>query len=288
MDYIYHYTSIETLHNILKTYRDSKGKKYLEFWASSIYTLNDPLEMISAKDAIVQILKKIEEELDVQQHDRLSDSSWGIEKFKKAYERTFEKNRYIFVMSFSSNKDTLPMWLMYAKGGKGVCLCFDKKILLKHFEEEKESETKILDVCYGLKNIGENTWDLLKAIYIDYLKELKGDDITDKESIKNSYPYIFLSRLAPIYKDCAYDYECEQRLLCTKQRDDESIDFRVSSEGYLIPYRKIAIPIEALKRIVIGPTYDYELISSNLKFAMIIYGIKGVEIEKSIVNYRRI
>lgn len=288
MDNIYHYTSIETLHNILKTYRDSKEKNYLVFWASSIYALNDPLEMISAKDVIGRIIKGIEEELDVQQADRISTQFKETEVYKTAYERTFARNGYIFVMSFSSNKDTLPMWSMYAKNGKGVCLCFDKKALLKHFEEDKESETRIIDVSYGLNKIEQSTLDLLKATYLHYLKELKQDTITDKESIKYCYLYILLRQLAPMYKDCAYEYEGEQRLLCTKQRDDENIDFRVSSEGYIIPYRKIKIPIETLKRIVIGPTYDYELISSNLKFAMIIYGIKGVEIEKSHVNYRRI
>jgi hypothetical protein len=286
MDIIYHYKSIDTIHSILKKYRTSKDKQNLEFWASNIYALNDPMEMIAASNVIVQVLEKIENELQVDNTKRLSSFFDDIESVKEAYIRTFNRDQYLFIMSFSSCRDTLPMWSMYGKNGKGICLCFDREEILNSFDED--ARTKIANVSYGLTRIDDVTMNLLKETYRNYLSEIDDEFIEDKENVRYFYRYFFIRTLAPIYKDAAYDYEGEQRLVCEQQKHDDTIDFKISSAGYVIPYRKIKIPVKALKEIIVGPSYNFDLLKKGLNLELILSGVNGVKVIKSEINYRSI
>lgn len=73
------------------------------------------------------MLQKIEEELHVDNTKRLSSCFDDREKVKRTYISTFDRDWYLFIISFSSCRDTLPMWSMYGQNGKGLCLCFDKE-----------------------------------------------------------------------------------------------------------------------------------------------------------------
>ena len=179
------------------------------------------------------------------------------------------------------------MWSMYAKDGKGVCLCLNKEILLKFFNDNEELQTKIVPVSYNLEKLEGVTRSHLCSIYHNYIEELLGDDIPDKENLIHFYQYRFVYELAPLFKDAAYNYEGEERLICTQQQNDQTIDFRVSANGYIIPFRKIKIPVDALNNIIIGPSYNYELISEGLNLELILSGIKAT-LEPSNVNYRAI
>ena len=284
---IYHYTSIDTLHNILKKYRLSKDKKFIELWASNIYFMNDPLEMLTAPNIVTNLLESIESELLIDDSCRLSKTFKDIETIKQRLIRSLNKNKHLFIISFSNKKDTLPMWSMYTKQGKGVCLCLNKEILLNYFNNNEELQTKIVPVSYNLEKLEDVTRNELCSIYRKYIEEMSDDDIPDKENLIHFYQYRFVHELAPLYKDSAYNYEREERLICSQQRNEQTIDFRVSENGYIIPYRKINIPVDALKNIIIGPSYNYDLMSEGLKLELIFSGVKAT-LEPSTVNYRAI
>lgn len=287
MSLIYHYTSIDALHSILDKYRDSKCKGFIELWASSIWLLNDPLEMLKAPDIVLNVLQKLEDSLNINDSLKITKKHNDIDSINSRYKRLLKRDNNLFIISLSNNVDTLPMWSMYAKNGKGVCLCFDKNELTDYFKQDQEQQVELVPVSYDFDNLENSTTDKLEAIYQQYIEEITGDSIQDKDSVINSFFYSFIHILAPLYKDPAYRYEGEERLVCTHQgyRFNSNIKFRVSSNGYVIPFRIIKIPVGALKKIIIGPSYDYEVLSLGLRQEMIISG-NVVDLEKSKINYR--
>ena len=285
---IYHYTSIEVLHNILTKYRKEGGNGFIELWASSIYLLNDPLEMLKAPDIIKSVLLDLEKVLHIDdslKFSRVFDED--INSIKEFFQKQLKRDKYLFIISLSNNKDTLPMWSMYTNNGKGVCLCFDKGTLVDYFTQEKDLQTELIPVSYDFKNLEQVTIDKLKSLYQEYISEMQDDCIVDKESIIDGFRYNFMRVLAPLYKDSVYRYEGEERIICTQQRHDDTIDFRVSSNGYIIPYRRIKIPAHSLKSVIIGPSYNYDLIEDGLRQEIILSKVK-VNLEQSKVNYRLI
>ena len=241
--------------------------------------------MLMAQNVIIRVLESLEVEMSIDKTYRLSKSFLDAKAIRERYLKTLNLDNYIFVISFSNNKDTLPMWSMYSKDGKGVCLCLNEEILSKYFEDNDDLQTKIVSVSYDLTNLNETTRKELCRLYQLYIKEMEDEEIPDKENLKHFYQYHFIRVLAPIYKDSTYNYEGEKRLICTQQQNVESIDFRVSANGFIIPYRRINIPVNALKEIIIGPSYNYELFSKGLKMELILSGVQA-NIIKSKVYYR--
>lgn len=288
MGLIYHYTSIDVLHNILKNYRKEGGNGFIELWASSIYLLNDPLEMLKAPDIIKSVLLDLEKVLHIDdslKFSRVFDED--IDSIKDRFRKLLKRDKYLFIISLSNNKDTLPMWSMYTNNGKGVCLCFDKGTLVDYFTQEKDLQTELIPVSYDFNNLEQVTVDKLEVIYQQYITEMADEYIKDKENVIDMFHYYFMRVLAPLYKDPAYRYEGEERIICTQQRHDDTIDFRVSSNGYIIPYRRIKIPAHSLKSVIIGPSYNYDLIEDGLRQEIILSDVK-IDLEKSKVNYRSI
>lgn len=288
MGLIYHYTSIDVLHNILTNYRKEGSNDFIELWASSIYLLNDPLEMLKAPDIILSVLLDLEKTLNIEDSLKVSSAfEKDIDSIKECFRKLLKRDKYLFIISLSNNKDTLPMWSMYTNNGKGVCLCFDKGILVDYFKQNQDLQTELNPVSYDFNNLELSTIDKLKALYQEYISEMADDCIVDKESVIDGFRYNFMRVLAPLYKDSVYRYEGEERIICTQQRHDDTIDFRVSSNGYIIPYRRIKIPAHSLKSVIIGPSYNYDLIEDGLRQEIILSDVK-IDLEKSKVNYRSI
>ena len=120
----YHYTTIETLFEMLKNVEWNKQleERYLKFWASSIYAMNDPQEfMLGYKILQDSLLPKIEKKLKIRDsYLKLSNlaqifgyndnNKWN----KELIEQIYTKHEIPFIVSFSNNKDFLSMWKAYA------------------------------------------------------------------------------------------------------------------------------------------------------------------------------
>ncbi len=295
-DYLYHYTSLETLLNLIKGIEKGKFK----FWASSIYTMNDPQEFLYGYDICIAVLSKIEKELKID--NRLCVSKlWDTINVKKDWklrlcDALYDKNKTPFVISFSSLEDSLPMWNAYSSHGYGVNLCFKSHIMkplfdIKDFSKKPEIDLKIdslpvYEVSYD-KLIGDskrNFIKVLKELYkelIDKLKGLSGEKLFNK---KLSFLTLTLVILAPYFKDKAYKYEQELRITAQKKNDDDVL-FRVSN-GRLIPYIERAIPVKYLKSITIGPCADYKMVSRVVKQLLQKYNLKDVEVKSSKIAYK--
>lgn len=230
--YVYHYTKMSTLINLLDTtnldlkMKSEESEILLNFHATEIESFSDRSEYKAVRDLLVK-----------------------IENSNVDYLLQDAINGPAFVISFSKNEDDALMWLQYADGGHGVCLKFDvQKICDKLIpSEQKPYEYIRFDKClyaetrdlkekylklsnfYDTHYMGKNIWDRQVA-FVDY--QLSTSFLKNK-GFKNEKEY----RLVTTSKD--YHFLCKEH------------DFGI--------YTEIKIPFECLEKIKIGPRADFAM-----------------------------
>lgn len=276
---IYHYTSVDAFQSIMKSYRSSEDKENLVFWASNILSMNDPTEMQMGFNAIMKYLPRIEDELKVVQTKRLSrlTKDYQISELTEQdseqifREKSFNPMFAPYVLSFSKEKESIPMWYMYGKGGHGINLYFDEK------EINNTKDLLLVDINYHEDIVGSSYISTIKNVitkqYKNYLEKVDG--------INSSYSILLekiitirriCSMLSPFFKNRLFDYENECRVIV--YFPTRKINYRYSSKGFLVPYIEQPIPIKSLRAIGLGPC-------SNL------YGLRQkirMELDLSILN----
>ena len=162
---------------------------------------------------------------------------------------------HCFLTSFSSQRDYLPMWNIYARNATGIALGFNSDIIKKHEETEllsclydHDKLKSILDK-FNDENIKEKNTDNLTAVAIGILLVCLFLPILIKKD-KKTLIYCINSTLSPIFtlavalKNSSYSYEQEVRLLSvTDQEEDVQFYFK---NNYFIPYINHYFPKEAL------------------------------------------
>lgn len=114
-DNIYHYTSMATLHSILKN---------KEFWFGNTATMNDKKEV---KHFIELLQSELCKNLSA---DKLNQCN---EFFEKVFERI--KGEYPYAMCFTKLDDDAAQWERYADDARGVCIIFNTKNIMRTFYE---------------------------------------------------------------------------------------------------------------------------------------------------------
>ena len=291
MDLLYHYTTVDAL--IGMTANMSVNNKDLTMWATDIICMNDPMEKKIGIDLIDSHLEEIEEVLNIPNERRVTLLRNIDENFRNALLNedtdTEQLNYNIYVTSFSQSEDSLPMWSMYGKNGNGISLGFDLESIHKNFKTGPFFFGKII-----YDNITNNEINpILKSSYkLAYEKTIGSMENfktkLDKEQFNKTlslavYRYYTLI-VASLIKHHSYEYENEFRVCFIK---DSLIKFR-SSNGFIVPYIDYKLPIDFLKKIIIGPTLDYERILSPLSklFRSKGINISKIEVEKTKVPYR--
>lgn len=115
-NYLYHYTSIATLHNILQS---------KQFWLGNTATMNDKKEV---KYFIELLQRALCENIP---SDKLNQCD---SFFLKVYARI--DNEYPYAMCFSRLEDDAAQWERYADNAEGVCIVFNTKNIMCAFYEE--------------------------------------------------------------------------------------------------------------------------------------------------------
>lgn len=270
--YIYHYTSLEAFQTILKNYRDSKDKDNIIFWASNIRYMNDPTEMMIGYKALMNYLPSIED--NIPNEKKLSSLSTQYHVIGQSDEDTqhyfneisFVKELSPFILSFSSEASSIPMWHIYGKGGHGVCLYFEKKTLEKALNS-KDGILLSLDYEYDLhKSIYYKPFSKeIEEYYLDYLKDVEGKP-TDNGYLQEKISVVrkMCTYLSPYLKNHLFKFENEIRYI-HHTMDKELIKYRYSAKRRIIPYIEIHIPVNTLYGIEIGPCSDLRLQKENLQ-----------------------
>lgn len=294
----YHYTSTEAFLRIM----DDVDDKSLKFHASDVFYLNDPSEMRFGYEVIMNFIPKIEKELDVDERIKLSklwdrDKTYTNKEWNNIHLKMIEDSIYSpYIISFSRNRESLPMWRMYGNNGTGVALGFDLRLYaierknvngtslldLTHFDYKKIYS---VDVEYGKILKFGYPYINAKHFYFEYLKSVKEE--TDIEMIAQmqlrTISKIILGA-APYLKHDAYSDEKESRLVnsCHSSND---IKFKTNSAGRLIPYIEVEIPKAYLKEIMIGPCCNYDSMKRCIDIRLSQKGFKEYEITHSKIPY---
>lgn len=153
-------------------------------------------------------------------------------------------------------------------------------LFLQQFGYEKSDEVK----------------DRLDAFFNGNLND---DNLVSEEQMKESIAQLtrtslaeMILELAAIVKDNSYDYEGEYRCViplpthpAIAMKIPKIFEYRMSN-NIIIPYIKVDVPIKCLKRIIIGPCSNYDMVRMSLKLMMNTYSIPDIDIIKSNVPYR--
>lgn len=244
---VYHYTDLNALVNILH-----QDKIILR--ATNILYLNDPHELVEGIEAINKIQK----------------TSIQAGAFRSYY-----------ITSFSSCKDILSMWGMYAANGNGCALAFDFDELVKGYE--------IMIKCiYGKDEIEQHFNSFHKLSQTGVFTSFVGSKRSGEDEVKSREAL----RVNNIITTClgakneAYRYESETRgvIYCS---DCQRIKFRTRN-NYIVPYIEVLLPKSALKEIVIGPTENTQLKELSISHFLQIngYNLNTIKLIKSSIPYR--
>lgn len=244
---IVHYTKANTVQYLLK--KDHSAQLRLN---NAVY-MNDPEEG--------QILKKV-----------LLGQNNELENLFK--DEDVKNYTYLTCFSPYDKRDELPMWIHYGDGGKGVGLVFNKSF----FDEADLYKVQYIDVKnFDINKLDQNIWDKITPIF-DFLKKNKNN--TRKEF--KDYVNIILNYVSYLFKDKAYEYENEVRIL--NYRDYDSQDIKTDDAGRDIPrlfieYDK-CISNENCVEVIVGPKANYTEIAAYAKYV----GIQKVS--QSEIKYR--
>lgn len=286
MGLIYHYTNASALLGMFKNC--SKENPYITMWATHALYLNDPTEYEYGKDVCLRLLKSVEEQYNISQEIRLSklvlDNETGIKPYLHLMDvansmtpkSVGEGTPYI--ISLSENRDTLPMWNTYAQRGNGIAIGFDQDLL------NKEHGKWVVKKCFY--DVEDKEYNNIKSHMRSMYEEIKFQNTRGPVLDIHQTAYFLQelhSEIAAYIKHKAYKDEREVRCKISRASD---IRFR-ESNGLIIPYVEVEIPIKCIKEIIIGPTNDSERMSTALFMLVNNVGCKnGLEIKKSQIPYR--
>lgn len=236
--YVYHYTSLDSFRKIVS----GENKGGVCFKASNCDALNDTSEFLTGMEFLLDIWKNCYHEPE----EYLQEMKHKLDLRKSK----------TFVVSFSSNKDSLPMWAMYA-GFNGLALKFNFKHLKRSIFRE---DTFFLKCFYGR--------DKLKRVLVNLEKENTVPSKIEMEELILFTPYLL--------KHPSYKHEKEIR--CVIESNDLTNEF----EHY------IWFPKESLAGVVLPPTQDQESLKCEVEDILKSCGYQEVPIEFSSIPYRNV
>lgn len=309
MERVYHYTSMDALLKLLQSVKVNNEEECFVFRATNIFFMNDPKEFIYGQEILMDVLRDIEYDKDVDNNLRLTSTFSKKEEkseevwLKELLDDIQNQNGSPYVISFSRNEDSLPMWLNYGDGGKGVCLAFAEyrsKVLTKKLDPKSiaKAQVEIFDqlgtqeIYYDEKKLNEKDNDLRQALahlYDYYLNSINSISSNQLFEYKKEALSAFIQVTAPYIKTIDYKGEREVRLAKSIDSDKDNVlnevEFRCNAKGHLIPYINVEIPTKQLDYVRIGPLADKELSIKVIELMKKKYG-QQFGVRESEIKYR--
>jgi hypothetical protein len=304
---LYHYTSTDAFVGMIAGGQSLASRnvfidkeKVLLFWANSVYTMNDPLEMMYGYDIVKKMIDRADEKNILSSYyNQIVINDYTEEEKNNLFRNHFfnvEKTPFVISLSQSQGNDSndnndeeLFMWSMYADSGKGVRLGFGKDVIAR--TGCFNSQISAFPVCYDLGAFKDNYYPLLQQQVMKSYKELaKIENVEMKILKKVEIMAPLFSLFCSLIKNPKYRREREWRFVdFSRLTSFPDVKYRTRN-GMIIPYVERYIAISHLKEIVIGPCCDFELQKRNIEMILKSYGIdaESVKVLKSKIPYRNL
>lgn len=264
---IYHYTTLDALINGI-IIDGSKTGKEICLWATKSEYLNDLSEKKLGIKEGLNAIKRFEKK-------------FGRKPFGASIDSNDVYNHFIrtYIVSFTENKDELPMWSLYGEKGAGVVLGFDEDCI--------NIQPKSCTYYYNYRIIDGFLIDIDaqsgNGDYSQYFKFFLGLIVGLKDS---KYEYEKEVRCAFVDKLTINDNNNEIRPL--REFENEETFWRVRN-GNVIPYKKMYLSKACLKKIILGPKHSDNFQLQKEALACFLYnklGDNNIEILSSKIKFR--
>ncbi len=272
---LYHYTSGKVLLGIIQS-------QY--FWATDIRFLNDYEELNRGLDIFESFTKDLLKEIP-------SDREYLSELVRICVGniRRNSKLTLINLVSFSTESDNLRQWMAYCNSVGGYCIEFDKDLIIPSYLDEYKNCLRLSEVEYldsALPSDSSSIYkfgELIKDLTLAKDKQISEALFIESFTLKVNKLLLDSILLASSIKPSEFSDEREVRLLYIgRSKENETIPrstdlselyakpnlpevgFREVND-FLVPYQPLPFNIEAIKKIIIGPSSNMELAELGLK-----------------------
>ena len=235
-DMLYHYTSVETLYNIFQNTENG----FIKLRAGFFMNMNDPYDCRYLMKEVSDILSE--------------GSTLSRDNIEKGIESVMYDVGFPYFISLSQERDSLPMWSMYGKGGHGIAIGFSKEAIEKYvckYQDIGNDEHKALMKQCFCKLYDCQYWNK-EAIKKNYIEEfgIKIDDTGKITGIEDrdicSISYLIKS---PDYK---YERECRIVFLYSPMSQKE------------YNYMEFYILLNGIEEIICGPCVEKGFVKAVL------------------------
>ncbi len=221
----------------------------------------------------------------------LNNNTSFANDIKSEYSNQIRTKSDIYILSFTTLDDFLPMWSMYGDGGKGVCLKTLPHNFQNHIYEDKgediivaNSQFRLSKVFYIGKNIDSLDTQIKEEVksISDALSKISNElefrEPSVRELIKKEV-LISLDKIRFLFKDESYKFENEYRVI--HNTPDYLIDkIKVDSDIRLY----IELPFDlSYTEMILGPKCENSIQLTQLALHN---PQKVSEVKKSNVKYR--
>ena len=269
----YHYTGIEGINGIL-------GDN--NFYVSQSDFLNDRTEIAHFQKIYENAISVLTNGRPFDNDVRLFMSYCKIfSEYLKVKNHSFVENDSLYVLSFTSNNDHLPLWSSYTSN-TGYNIGFNNN-LNKYFEN-KGMKFWVGNVIYDEDRQYEIIADgLSEASKIWSQADNLGisDQITEEINKKLFDKFQLYSMFL---KNHLFDSEEEVRIVF-KKRDSDKM-FHRCSNGIFIPYIKVNFRKECVRSVCVGPINNLDNAQIGLKSFLNNNGYREMKINKSKIPLR--
>ena len=263
--------------------------------------MNDTQELLYGYDVLLKKLEDYEERNNIPYEQRISsihdDYTSQPMSFKdNLINALYQQNKLPFIVSFSHEEDSLPLWNMYSGNGTGLNLCFwsYKYNVKDNIDVEKIKEDDIIifddlhinDVSY--EEFPKDLSSAVDTIYEKFLSEIKYMNNKKNDYLiqaKTDYLATMIVLLGTRMKNKAFSFEKEARFIVFED-NPQKISYRTNSNGSIVPYIEKEVPITNLKSITIGPCANYPATKIFIDSMLKQNGLDHISITSSKVPFR--
>ncbi|MCL9662205.1 DUF2971 domain-containing protein [Paenibacillus hunanensis] len=255
-DEIYHYTSLNSLESIVKTNT---------FWATESRFMNDAGEVSYFKELVIDLLPILLKEFPTHKEAVTKIHENLIKLLNNNKVKNLNQDDWLYILSFSKNKDSLSMWNYYGKND-GYCIGINGEKFLQLFsdkpKEELSNEYKfyplMADVIYDRNeqlDILFTEFDKCFVWYIDNYSVYGESCIPD---LASALLYKWRD-YSPFFKHPSFEVEGEYRIVFEASLLEFDPSYR-NYQGIMAPYIEVKFKNKSLpiNSITVGPMIKHD------------------------------